>query len=74
MSHQVELSDIEQVDIDNLKEYKLKALEDGQGSDQPVTLQRAFGTPYRILDGNHRVYLARQQGNSQIEAIFDDER
>ena len=74
MSHPVKLSDIKHLDIKNLEDYKLKALEDGGISKYPITLKRSSGIPYQVLEGRHRIYLARQQGKSIIAAIFDDER
>lgn len=74
MSHPVKLSDIENIDIGNLKNSKLEALENGETSDSPITLKRSSGIPYQILNGRHRIYLARQQGKSIIAVIFDDER
>jgi hypothetical protein len=74
MSHPIKLSDIEHVNVRNLEDYKLEALKNGKASDYPITLKRSSGLPYQILDGRHRIYLARQQGKSIIAAIFDDER
>ena len=74
MSHPVKLSDIEYVDIKNLEDRKLEALGNGGSSDYSITLKRSSGIPYQILDGRHRIYLARQQGKSIVAAIFDDER
>jgi hypothetical protein len=74
VSQPVKLSDIEYVNVKYLKDYKLKALQDGNSPSGLITLQRASGTPYKILDGNHRIYIARENGKSLIEAIFDDER
>ena len=68
MSQPVKLSDIEEVKIEHLKTGKLEALERGDRPDGPILLNTAFGKPYKIRDGRHRIYLARQKGQSLIEA------
>jgi hypothetical protein len=72
MSHPVSLSDVQEVTI-TIKDNKLKALQDGESPSGPIVLDRGLGEPYKIIDGNHRIYLARQKGKKLIEAEFQDE-
>jgi hypothetical protein len=72
MSHPVSLSDIQEVTI-IIKDNKLKALKDGESPSGPIVLDRGLGKPYKIIDGNHRIHLARQKGKKLIEAEFQDE-
>ncbi len=77
-TQQVSLSDIESVDKRDLSESRLKTLLNGYNSfeevlnskSDPIALDRGSGKPYRIIDGRHRVYLARQKGYSSVPAIF----
>jgi hypothetical protein len=73
MSHPVKLSDIEDVSLQHLSSKKLEALNSGKSPDGPIKLRRSTGKPYYILDGRHRIYLARQAGKSLIEVNFDDD-
>lgn len=75
---QVALADIEQPDPSELKQSRLDMLLNGAESfdavlnstSDPITLQGAH-PPYEILDGRHRVYLARQQGCTHIPAHLE---
>lgn len=77
-AQQVSLSDIEQVDKRDLKESRLNTLLNGYSSfeevlnskSDPIALDRGRGKPYQIIDGRHRVYLARQKGYRSVPAIF----
>lgn len=74
---QVRLSDIENVHRGDLESSKLHALENGYDSfetqlnsrNNPIALDRSF-RPYRIINGRHRVFLARQKGYSSVPAVF----
>ena len=73
----VSLSDIENVSRGELEAPKLEALENGYDSfetqlnskNSPIALDGTF-TPYRIINGRHRIYLARQKGYSSVPADF----
>jgi hypothetical protein len=75
---QVRLSDIQTVSYSELEPKKLKALENSYDSFEtqlnsktnPIALDRGAGKPYQILNGRHRVYLARQKGYSSVPATF----
>lgn len=75
---QIYLSDIENVTKLELNDSKLKALENSYDSfeDQlnskstPIALDEKQGKPYRIINGRHRVYLARRKGYSKVPAVF----
>jgi hypothetical protein len=70
-SHAVKLSDIEQT-YGTLSDNKLAALGRGESPSGPITLDRSQ-TPYKVLDGRHRIHLAREAGKQLIEAYFADE-
>lgn len=74
---QVPLSFIELIDISKLKASKLQSLRNGVSvmdgrtfsdilsrppADGPIELDISNGRPYTILNGRHRVHLAREQG------------
>lgn len=73
----VRLSDIENVYREDLESSKLNALINGYDSfetqlnsrNNPIALDRS-SRPYRIINGRHRVFLARQKGYSSVPAIF----
>ena len=73
----VSLADIESVSRSELSDKRLKTLENGydsfdivlNSSSDPVALDKS-SKPYRIVDGRHRVYLARQKGYSSVNARF----
>ncbi|MGI8556402.1 MAG: hypothetical protein ACR2LT_08625 [Pyrinomonadaceae bacterium] len=74
----VPLADIENISHHELDQRRLDTLLHGfspfeqvlkSGSD-PITLDRRFGKPYRIIDGRHRIFLARQRGLPNIIAQF----
>ena len=73
----INLSDIENVSRGDLSSSKLEALENGydsfetqlNSSSNRIALDGS-SKPYRILDGRHRVYTARQKGYSSVPAIF----
>ena len=72
MSHPVKLSDVEEITI-TIKDNKLEALKRGESPSGPIMLDRGFGKPYRILDGHHRIYLARQEGKLLLAVEFTDD-
>ena len=73
----VRLSDIENVHRGDLDSSKLNALENGYDSfetqlnsrNNPIALDKS-ARPYRIINGRHRVFLARQKGYSSVPAVF----
>lgn len=73
----VYLSDIENISYSQLNESRLRNLENGHdsfddvlnSSSDPVTLSQR-SRPYEVLDGRHRVYLARKKGYSSINVQF----
>lgn len=72
---QVKLSDIEQVNYSDLEPQKLKALVNSFDSfvaqlnsqQNPIALD-SKRRPYTIINGRHRIYLARQKGYSRVPA------
>lgn len=74
----INLSDIEYVSYGDLEQRKLYALENSydsfeyqlNSSSNPIALSRGSGKPYTILNGRHRVYLARQKGYTKVPVIF----
>jgi len=76
---QVRLSDIEDVSASDLSQSRLNDLETGHSSfdsvlndsSDPITLDRSGGRPYEIVDGRHRIYLARKKGYSSVMAQFE---
>lgn len=73
----VPLSDIECVNLSDISESRIRMLENGyasfdkvlNSSSDPITLDKSK-KPYRIVDGQHRVYLARQKGYSSVNVKF----
>ena len=73
---QVSLRDIEDISLRDLKSSRLNNLQNGFSSfdtvlnsqSDPIALTGS--KPYEIVDGRHRVYLARQKGYSKVPAIF----
>lgn len=73
----ISLSDIESVNRSDLSDNRLKTLENGydsfetvlNSSSDPIALDKS-SKPYRIIDGRHRVYLARKKGYSSVNARF----
>ena len=73
----VSLSDIESVSRGELETSKLEALENGYDSfetqlnskNSPIALD-GTSMPYRIINGRHRIYLARQKGYYSVPADF----
>lgn len=73
---QVKLSDIEKVNLSDLKESRLKTLSNERDTfdkvlnseSEPIALDMN-SKPYRIIDGRHRVYLARQNKYTQVRAV-----
>jgi hypothetical protein len=77
--YQVELNDIENVNYSDLESAKLQALENSydsfdyqvnQCSDANAIALSKGSNPYEILNGRHRIYLARQKGWRTIRARF----
>lgn len=74
----VDLDDIEDVDAWQLNSSRLNMLKNGHDSfddvlnswSDPITLEDRSGPPYKIIDGRHRIYLARQRGYSTVPAKF----
>lgn len=74
----VSLNNIESVNSSDLSQRRLDDLQQGYSSfdevlnsrSDPITLDKSSGTPYRIIDGRHRIYLARKAGYSSIPAQF----
>jgi len=70
------LSDIENVNRSNLESKKLHALENSydsfdyqlNSSSDPIALD-CTRKPHRIINGRHRVYLARQKGYKEVSAV-----
>jgi len=73
----VKLSEIEHVDRSELKDSRLETLENGydpfetvlRSESDPIALDKSV-KPYTVTDGRHRIYLARQKGYSEVQAIF----
>ncbi len=73
---QVNLSDIEELDINDLEEAKIYALEHSFDSfehqlnsgSNPIALDMS-SVPYKILDGRHRIFLCRKKGYVSVTAI-----
>jgi hypothetical protein len=74
----VDLDDIEDVNSYDLSDRRLEMLEGGHDSfddvlnswSDPITLDRRGGPPYTIIDGRHRIYIARERGYSSVPAKF----
>jgi hypothetical protein len=72
----VSLSDIEHISQSDLSNAKLNALVNGcdsfehqlNSSSNPIALSGS--RPFRIIDGRHRVFWARQKGYDSVPAIF----
>lgn len=73
----VKLSDIETVSRNDLNSRRLDTLLNGyntfdevlEGASDTIALS-GKSAPYTIIDGRHRIYLARQKGYSSIDAQF----
>lgn len=73
----ISLRDIRNVSVSELSGSRLSTLENGYSSfeevleskSDPITLTGS--KPYDIIDGRHRVYLARKKGYSSINAIIN---
>lgn len=72
----VRLSDIEHISQSDLSSSKLDSLVNGydsfeyqlNNSSNPIAL---YGSrPYTVIDGRHRVFMARQKGYNTVPAIF----
>lgn len=74
----VRLSEIENVNSAELNQKRLHDLLHGfspfeqvlKSESDPITLDRRFGKPYRIIDGRHRVFLARQKGYQDVFVLL----
>jgi hypothetical protein len=72
----VSLDDIEYVSLSELSDSRLETLQNGyssfeevlNSSSDPITLDSSGGIPYTIIDGRHRIYLAREKGYSSVLA------
>jgi len=70
----VPLTEIEEVNRQELDQRRLDALLHGfspfdqvlKSESDPLTLDKRFGKPYRIIDGRHRIFLARQKGYQSV--------
>lgn len=73
---QIKLSDIEKLDIKDLKQSKLDAIENSCDSFEtqlnsrfnPIALDMT-SAPYKIFDGRHRIFLSRQKGYTSVPAV-----
>lgn len=73
----INLNDIEPVKRDDLNSTRLDTLLNGYntfdevlaGAADPIALS-GKKAPYSIIDGRHRIYLARQKGYSSVNAKF----
>jgi hypothetical protein len=73
----IRLIDIENVYRADLETSKLHALENSYDSfeaqlnsrNNPIALDRS-SRPYKIINGRHRIFLARQKGYSSVHAVF----
>lgn len=71
----VSLSDIESVSRSELSQSRIDDLLNGyssfdqvlNSSSDPIALD-CSSMPHRIIDGRHRVYLAREKGYGSVEA------
>lgn len=76
MSQTVSLSDIENVSQSSLSQRRLDTLQNGYDPFDKVLVSKSDpiklsgSKPYRIIDGRHRIYLARKKGYSSIQAEF----
>lgn len=74
---EVALNDIEHISRSELSASKLHALENSydsfdyqlRQSSDPIALSKG-SKPYSIINGRHRVYLARQKGMHTVPVIF----
>lgn len=75
----ISLDEIEDVYESQLSQSRLNDLRNGfssfddvlrSGSD-PIMLDESSGVPYSIIDGRHRVYLAREMGYTSVPAQFE---
>lgn len=73
----VKLSEIESVSRSALDSRRLETLLNGHDSFDEVLTSRSDpialserSTPYTIIDGRHRVYLARQKGYREVSVRF----
>lgn len=72
----VSLNDIEHISSSDLSSSKLDALVNCydsfeyqlNSSSNPIALSGS--RPYRVIDGRHRVFMARQKGYDSVLAIF----
>ena len=72
----VSLSDIENISQSDLSTSKLNALVNGydsfefqlNSSSNPIALSGS--KPYTVIDGRHRVFMARKKGYSSVQVIF----
>lgn len=78
MATQVPLSEIEHVNPSDLSQSRLHTLQHGFSSfddtlnsrSTPIALDGKSGKPYKIIDGRHRIYLARKLGYKAVPARF----
>ena len=74
----VKLTDIENVSRQELDQRRLDTLLRGfspfeqvlKSESDPITLDLRLGKPYRIIDGRHRIFLARQRGFQNVFACL----
>lgn len=74
----VKLSDIQSVSSSELRQSRLDNLLNGyssfdqvlSNSSDPIALSKKGGAPYDIIDGRHRVYLARKKGYNSVDVVF----
>ena len=74
----VPLTEIENVSRQELDQRRLDTLQHGfspfdqllKSESDPITLDKRSGKPYRITDGRHRIFLARQKGYQNVLVNF----
>lgn len=72
---EIPLALVEEVNLSELEAERIETLLTGyspfeevlHSTRNPITLDRP-GPPYRIIDGRHRIYLARQRGYQSVPA------
>ena len=74
----VDASDIESVCMSELNKTRLDTLLHGyspfeivlKNSSDPIALDKKGGMPYKIIDGRHRIFLARQKRYCSLAVVF----
>lgn len=71
------LVDIEAINERKLNQEKLEQIDRSfqdiiYKSEYPICIDRRFGRPFKIIDGRHRIYIARQKSLRLVPAIVID--